>query len=102
MRCTSAEAFFLGARRMRIARRRADHREGILARTIEHQTAKLPSDIFLWAAVGSIAVALGLQVFSKKAESNFVGQWAPTFLILGLYNKVVKVLGSDYQDRRYR
>ena len=25
----------------------------------------------------------------------FVGQWAPTFLILGLYNKLVKLLGSD-------
>ena len=36
MRCTSAEAFFLGARRMLIARHRADHREGILARSIEH------------------------------------------------------------------
>ena len=27
--------------------------------------------------------------------SNFVGQWAPTLLILGLYNKLVKQLGSD-------
>jgi hypothetical protein len=87
---------------MRTARRNADHREGTLARTIEHQTAKLPSDVFLWAALGSIAVSLVLQVYSKKEESNFVGQWAPTFLILGLYNKMVKGLGSDYQDRRYR
>jgi hypothetical protein len=87
---------------MRTALRRADHREGTLARTIEHQTAKVPSDVFLWAALGSIAVSLGLQVFSKKEESHFVGQWVPTFLILGLYNKIVKELGSDYQDRSYR
>jgi hypothetical protein len=32
--------------------------------------------------------------------SLFVGQWAPTFLILGLYNKIVKELGSDRTDRR--
>jgi hypothetical protein len=87
---------------MRTALRNADQREGTLARTIEQQTAKVPSDVFLWAALGSIAVSLGLQVFSKKDESNFVGQWVPTFLMLGLYNKIVKELGSDYQDRSSR
>ena len=30
---------------------------------------------------------------------TFVGQWAPTFLILGLYNKLVKQLGSDGASR---
>ncbi len=31
----------------------------------------------------------------KKHASVFVGQWAPTLLIFGLYNKLVKQLGSD-------
>jgi len=31
----------------------------------------------------------------RDRDAQFVGQWAPTFLILGLYNKVVKLLGSD-------
>ncbi len=31
------------------------HSEGVVARTIENQTAKLPSDLFLWASVGSMA-----------------------------------------------
>jgi hypothetical protein len=35
----------------------------------------------------------------KKEESLFVGQWAPTFLILGVYNKLVKQLGSDRTSR---
>jgi hypothetical protein len=34
-------------------------------------------------------------MMGKKEQSNFVGQWAPTLLILGLYNKIVKVAGSD-------
>lgn len=72
-----------------------EHREGIVARTIEAQTAKLPSDTFLWAAVGSIIISAALQVMGRKAESTFIGQWAPTFLVLGLYNKLVKVAGSD-------
>lgn len=71
------------------------HNEGMVAKAIESQTAKLPSDFFLWAAFGSMAGSLALQMMGKKEQSNFVGQWAPTLLILGLYNKIVKVAGSD-------
>lgn len=84
--------------RLNNATSNTDHSEGMLARAIEDQTAKLPSDIFLWAACGSIVGSLVLQVAGAKNVSNFVGQWAPTFLILGLYNKVVKVAGSDQQS----
>ena len=73
----------------------ATRREGPVAKIIEQQTAKWPSDWFLWAAVGSIATSLTLQMSGKRHASTFVGQWAPTFLILGLYNKLVKHLGSD-------
>lgn len=71
------------------------HSEGYLARAIEEQTAKLPSDTFLWAAGASILASLTLKMMDKDHAALFVGQWAPTFLILGLYNKVVKVAGSD-------
>jgi hypothetical protein len=47
-------------------------------------------------------MSLVLQSLGKKEESLFVGQWAPTFLILGLYNKIVKELGSDHRARDYR
>jgi hypothetical protein len=77
------------------AARNADHSEGRVARAIEEQTAKLPSDTFLWAALGSMGLSLGLQLCGKKEMSNFVGQWVPTFLIFGLYNKMVKLHGSD-------
>jgi hypothetical protein len=85
-----------------MTRTRHDHTEGRVARGIERQTAKLPSDTFLWASLGSIATSLLLQTMGKKEESLFVGQWAPVFLILGLYNKIVKELGSDYQERSWR
>jgi hypothetical protein len=73
--------------------------EGRLARAIEEQTAKLPSDTFLWAAVGSMGVSAALQLAGKRHASLFVGQWAPAFLLLGLYNKLVKEFGSDRYDR---
>ncbi len=73
------------------------HEEGEVAKAIEEQTAKLPSDIFLWAAVGSMAVSLTLKFFGKKHEHNslFIGQWAAPFLLLGVYNKLVKLEGHD-------
>ncbi len=77
-----------------------DHTEGFLAKSIEEQTAKLPSDTFLWLALGSIATSLSLKVAGRDKDALFVGQWAPTFLILGLYNKLVKQLGSDRTENR--
>ena len=74
---------------------RAEHREGTTARTIEQQTARIPSDVWLWAAVGSMGLSLALEVSGREKTANFVGHWAPTLLILGLYNKVVKLQGSD-------
>ena len=74
---------------------RPEHREGVVARSIEMHTAKLPSDLWLWAAFGSIAASLTFQMMGDKDKSLFVGQWAPTFLILGLYNKMVKLHGSE-------
>ena len=71
------------------------HSEGQVAKAIEKQTAKLPSDAFLWMAVGSITLSATMQMMGNKHASLFVGQWAPTFLLLGLYNKLVKQLGSD-------
>jgi hypothetical protein len=79
---------------------RHEQTEGRVARTIESQTAKIPSDWFLWAAVGSMVASASMQVAGKREASVFVGQWAPTFLILGLYNKLVKQLGSDWTEAR--
>jgi hypothetical protein len=72
-----------------------EHREGPVARAIEEQTAKLPSDTFLWAAVGAMGVSLILQLAGQQHKSLFVGQWAAPFLLLGVYNKLVKVEGHD-------
>jgi len=71
------------------------HSEGQVARMIEDKTAQLPSDVFLWAAGASIIGSISLMVTGNRHCSLFVGQWVPTFLLLGVYNKIVKVAGSD-------
>jgi hypothetical protein len=84
-------------------------REGKIARAIEKQAAKLPSDVFLWSAIAAMVGSLFLEIIglrgSKSSEvmekraaaplANFVGMWVPTLLLFGLYNKIVKVAGSD-------
>jgi len=74
-------------------------KEGKVAKAIEEQTSKLPSDIFLWSALGSMGISLALKIMGKKHKALFVGQWAAPFLILGLYNKLVKVEGHDKEDK---
>lgn len=77
---------------------RPERTEGTVAKTIEKETSKIPSDIFLWTAFGLMATSLGLQIAGKQKVSNFIGEWPLAFLIMGLYNKVVKVAGSDRHD----
>ncbi len=62
---------------------------------IEKCTSQVPSSAYLALALGSMAVSVGFQVANKKQMSLFVGQWAAPFLILGIYNKLVKLHGSD-------
>ncbi|MBS1661318.1 MAG: hypothetical protein JST68_09750 [Bacteroidetes bacterium] len=75
-----------------------ENTEGATTKAIEAHTSKIPSDIFLWAALGSMAASATLKVCGRKHTALFVGQWAAPFLLLGIYNKIVKVAGHDQQD----
>lgn len=72
---------------------RDEHAEGSLTRLIEQQTAKMPSDLFLFAALASMAASLAFEIVGNERMSRFVGMWAPTLLVMGVYNKLVKSLG---------
>ena len=72
-----------------------EHSEGKVARTIEEQTAKLPSDVWLWAAFAAIGVSMRFHGTGKREDGLFVGQWVAPFLLFGVYKKLVKVAGSD-------
>ena len=62
---------------------------------IESRTAQIPSSGYLAAAVASMAVSAVLKIAGKDEWALFVGQWAPSILIMGVYNKMVKQHGSD-------
>lgn len=71
----------------------SEHKEGVVTKFIENQTAKLPSDTYLIGV--AIAISLALKIMGKKPEALFVGQWVAPILVLGVYNKLVKQLGSE-------
>lgn len=59
----------------------------------------MPSNVFLWAAGASIFGSLGLMCPGNRHGAVFAGEWAPTFLPLGVYNKITKVAGPDRVHR---
>jgi hypothetical protein len=73
--------------------------EDPFTKTVESVTAGIPSTAFLGLGLGAIALSLAMQVGGRGKWGNFVAQWVPTLLIMGLYNKVVKVAGHDRYDR---
>jgi len=67
---------------------------------IESKTAQIPSSGYLGAAVGSMALSAILKIAGKDEWALFIGQWAPSILIMGVYNKMVKQHGSDARSER--
>lgn len=72
-----------------------EHSEGTLTKQIESYTSRVPSGVYLSLAVGSIGLSALLHLAGRKNDSQFIGHWVPTILLLGLYNKLVKLEGSD-------
>lgn len=77
-----------------------ERKEGPIAKAIEAQTSRLPSDLFLWGALGVMAASLTLKIMKKEETALFVGQWAAPILLFGLYNKLVKLEGHDQDDQQ--
>jgi hypothetical protein len=66
---------------------------------IESTTGKIPSSVFLGAAVVSILGSVAFKAAKKHPEALFIGQWVAPLLLLGIYNKMVKQHGSDAKSQ---
>jgi hypothetical protein len=74
-------------------------REGAFTRRLERQTSKIPSGGYLSLAIGSMLISAGIALFAEKKEyASFVGLWAPSLLMIGVYNKLFKLNGSDSSE----
>jgi hypothetical protein len=71
--------------------------EDQLTAAIEKYTSTVPSSVYLGLALASIAASITIQAVQKEKANAalYVGQWVAPFLLLGIYNKMVKQHGSD-------
>ena len=67
---------------------------------VESSSAQLPSSCYLIAAAASIVASLTANLQGKKHNALFFGQWVAPFLLLGIYNKMVKQHGSDAASKK--
>jgi hypothetical protein len=73
--------------------------EDEFTKNIEDYTGSIPSSVFLGVAVGAMGLSLMFQATGNGKWGNFIAQWVPTWLIFGLYSKLVKLEGHDSSDR---
>ncbi len=66
---------------------------------VERQTAKVPSLVFLGLALGAMAASAALVLTGRRRLGTFIGQWAPSILIMGLYNKLAKEVAVPRRER---
>ncbi len=59
-------------------------------RTYFRVTDGIPEETWYWLALGSIGVSAVLKLMEKEHWALFVGQWPPTFLLFGLYHRLVR------------
>lgn len=73
--------------------------EDNFAKAVKGYTTAVPFSAYLGVAVGAIALSLVLQLAGRGKWGNFIAQWVPAWLIIGVYNKLVKLEGHDPADR---
>lgn len=74
--------------------------EGTITVAVENRTSRIPSMAYLiGGGLGALALSTGLMLCGRRRASIVVGQLASPLLIMGLYNKLVKIQGHDSYDR---
>jgi hypothetical protein len=72
--------------------------EDRLTETVEDYTASVPSSAYFGVALAAMGLSLALQLRGDGKWGNFIAQWVPTWLLIGVYNKLVKLEGHDRDD----
>ena len=64
---------------------RSSQSEDEFTKSLEKYTAAIPSTGYLAVAMGAIGLSLACQVTGRGKWGNFIAQWVPTWLIIGIY-----------------
>lgn len=75
--------------------------EGDIAQRIEQQAARVPTISYVGLALASMVTSAVLAVYTeRRLLANIVGMWAPSFLLMGIYNKLVRLESEETGVRR--
>jgi hypothetical protein len=69
--------------------------ESRVTNSVEQYAASIPSSAVLGAAVGVMVSALVSQLAGRGKWGNLIAQCVAACLIIGVYNKLVKLEGHD-------
>ena len=64
---------------------RIEHREDLLTRMLEQQSAKIPSNLSLVSAFAVVCISLAAEL--RPRSSRFIGMGVGQLLTTGVYNK---------------
>ena len=53
-------------------------------------TDSVPEQTWYWLALASIGISAVLKIADQDHWALFVGQWPPTFLLFGIFHRVVR------------
>lgn len=73
--------------------------EGEPTKAIWEAEKMTPSSVYMYAAGASILASSILFLRKNRDLALFIGQWAPTFLITGLFFKLLSPKGKDAQEQ---
>ena len=59
----------------------------------------MPFSAYLGVAAGAMIVSLVCELAGRNKWANLIGRWLPVCLIIGVYNKLVKLEAHDQTDR---
>jgi len=66
----------------------------------DSKETSFPVSFFLAMAGGAIALSLTFALSRKKRSwASFIGQWAPTILMLGIYDKIISEKKSENEKK---
>ena len=56
---------------------------------------RISDGLKVMALRGSIGTSLVLELSGNREKAHWVGQWVAPFMLFGIYNKLVKIGGTD-------
>jgi hypothetical protein len=70
-----------------------------LTKSLKEYTASMPFSAYLGVAAGAMILSLVCEFTGRNKWANFLAQWVPFCLIIGVYNKLVKLEAYDQAVR---